>query len=258
MKTNTTLIHEPTTNNQILFEKSCSPTALLKVISLDNVNTSNIIKLHHLQQEKELIQSNHSIINLDSNSIINHKFSDGGVLINQTTPTTPVILTNFGTINSFQQQQPATTLQPFNQQSTLFSQIDSANSTNFMPLVQQTSMQPPQQAFQNLSVYCAASEPTHQQQLHEKQQLQAEQLSIQAKMVKELQYLTNNVITSTPMSLPTNTLNRGEIAPKTDTNKADTNLSVSQRNLQAMLDAICHLEGAHSVVTSSPNDLMVR
>lgn len=240
----------------------------MEVISLDNVNTSNIIKLHHLQQqEKELFQNQntHSIINLDSNSI-NRNFSDGGILINSThkTPTMPVILTNFGAINTLQQQQqPTATLQPFqgNKQSTLFLQINPTNSSNFTPLVQ-TNMQPPQQAFQNLSVYCATSEPLPPQQLHEKQ-LQAEQISLQAKMVEELRYLTSNVITAnsttTPTTTPTITMNRTE--PKIPSNESDTNLSVSQRNLQAMLDAICHLEGTHSVVnatTTTSNDLMVR
>lgn len=268
IKTNNTPTLEPATNNRILFEKSCSPTTLLEVISLDNVNTSNIIKLHHLQQqEKELFQNQntHSIINLDSNSIINRKFNDGGILINSThkTPTTPVILTNFGAINTLQQQQPTATLQPFhgNKQSTLFLQIDPTNSSNFTPLVQ-TNMQPPQQAFQNLSVYCATSEPLPPQQLHEKK-LQAEQISLQAKMVEELRYLTSNVITAnsttTPTTTPSITMNRTE--SKILSNESDTNLSVSQRNLQAMLDAICHLEGTHSVVnatTPTSNDLMVR
>ena len=95
-------------------------------------NTSNIIKLHHLQQqEPEILPQT----NLESSTMINQKFSNG-VLIDSTTfkdPTsntsTPVILTNFGAINSSNFQQQPTLQQQLQQNnnkppSTLFLQIN--------------------------------------------------------------------------------------------------------------------------------------
>lgn len=279
----------------------------MEAISLDNVNTSNLFKIHHFQQqiEPKILQTNHSI-NLNSNrDIINKKFSNHRILMDSSTQsstpisstTTPIILTNFGSINSaqFHQQQ--------NKQSTLLLQID-PNSSGFTtvsnPSIVQTTLHSPQQAFKNLSVYCGTLESnSHQQQLQAQQfqaqqlqvQQQQQQLTIQSKMIEELRYLTNNcnVITSnSPQTmpkeknvLPTMVDNAVKASNATVSNNIDRSASesssISQRNLQAILDAICHLEGnhaatAHAAVSAaaaaaaknttssscSSNDLMVR
>ena len=110
-------------------------------------------------------------------------------------------------------------------------------------------------------------------------------------MVEELKYLSSNcnVITTTSnrtTPATTNTLpnlvSTAETVPGYSTTAStdsigNTNLSISQRNLQAILDAICHLEGSHAATahaavsaaaaaaansttstSCSSNDLMVR